>query len=126
MKELLKSTIGLFFIILVISPYIIKTAVLVDFYIHQEEIRAQYCIERFAENSCCQGQCVLQKELQKTEGHTEHWPQLLKEKIEVVYEVQTIEHLSFIYPDTHLIHSTAYQPLISEASLSCIIHPPCC
>lgn len=126
MKEMLKSIIGLLFIVLVISPYVTKTVVLIDFYVHQKEISSELCVERFAEESCCQGQCVLQKELQKSEGSTDHWPQVLKEKIETVYDVQTdavSAHYSF---KEDLKHQAFYQPLRSEISLPCLVHPPCC
>jgi hypothetical protein len=126
MKEFFKSIIGLLFVLLVISPYVIKSIVLIDFYVHQEEIKSQLCVERFVEESCCQGHCVLQKQLQNTEGHTAQWPQILKEKIEAIYDLQNHEPMALGGLNPQLNHYAQYQPLSSQESLPCIAHPPCC
>lgn len=48
-----------------------KTLIQLDFLLHQEQIAREQCEERFVENSCCQGHCVLKKKLDAVETPAE-------------------------------------------------------
>jgi len=102
----------------------LKNAVLVSFYIHQEKIAQTLCVEKNIEGSCCQGSCVLQKELQKTDGEDQQFPQQLKERTEIVFCLSECFRSSYIIQKQPLTHVAGYSDLISQAHLSAIEHPP--
>jgi hypothetical protein len=47
---------------------VVKTGIWVSFLVQRDVIASTLCIEKDIPNSCCKGSCVLEKELEGTDG----------------------------------------------------------
>lgn len=67
-----------------------KTSVYIHFLIHQQEIASTACEQRYVPHNCCQGSCVLEKDLAKSDQN-EGFPYNIIRKLSDVEFFLTIE-----------------------------------
>lgn len=120
----LNRVYSLILILALAAPFIFKNVVLVSFYIHQDYIASELCVEKDVEGSCCKGSCVLQKELQKTDAGKDQLPQQLKERTEIVFVIAEDGKASSGYVDPKLIHTSNHHNSMSEQHTPELVHPP--
>jgi hypothetical protein len=123
MRTTIPIVFGLFLCGLIISISIHKTAIHASFSLNQDYIAANLCIEKDIEGSTCNGNCCLQKQLNKT--HENGQSDL----------INTPDHLLNLFLDqdiapesnktcSHNMKFEAYLSPYSSLSPADIFHPP--
>jgi hypothetical protein len=96
------------------------------FYINQDYIAKNVCINRFDAVPICKGQCYLSKELKNTEKQEQKIPTVTYKEIQLFFEYE----MAFSFSETIVIARTIY-PLLKKDQLRStfifsIYHPPRC
>jgi hypothetical protein len=73
------------------------------FKINQNEIIKTICVQRNSSTNTCQGHCALKKSLKQLDENEKEMQNNLKEKLELVYIQNTIEHSIPFIESTHTI-----------------------
>lgn len=120
----LQKAQAIIFVFALVAPFILKNVVLVSFYVHQDYIAKTLCVEKDIENSCCKGNCVLQKELQKTDSGTDDLPQHLKDKTEIIFVLSEKQDDFFGFSENKIAHVSFYKLFRSEQHIIILVHPP--
>lgn len=103
-----------------------KTLVHVDFLFHQDQIALEQCEERFLENSCCHGQCVLKKRLDaadtpmESSGDERNAPSMP----ELLWVRERLSPLHFLTEDVRILRFCAVNEEITEGFTFPIEKPP--
>lgn len=102
-----------------------KTYIYLSFSFNQQEIAKTLCENKDKPKSCCEGKCVLEKELKKNEQQQGEFPSILKEKIDkteissgyISYKMGLVEPTT----PSYRLYKTEK---LTDISVT-VFHPPC-
>lgn len=125
MKKGLGIVISLFLLLSLVWQISSKTYLFVQFSINQEEIAKTLCENKEKPKSCCEGKCMLEKEIKKEEKQEAKYPSALKEKIDKT-EIcpDYISYLSPVFSNSS-VQSFIYETEKPHDVSVLVFHPPC-
>ncbi len=118
--------VGLFLVWFIILSVGGKTLIQVDFILHQDQIAREQCEERFKENSCCHGQCVLKKKFDAAETPVESSGEerTIPVMPELLWVPERPSPLHFLTDDVRILRFCAVREKITEGFPLPIEKPP--
>lgn len=125
MKKSLGIVVSTFLLLSLAWQISSKTYIFIQFSLNQEEIAKTLCENREKPKSCCEGKCVLEKEIKKDEKQDAKFPSALKEKIDKteIFTGNIIYKMLFI--SCYISHHYNYKSeTLKDVSLM-VFHPPC-
>lgn len=109
---------------LLFSNIFLKSAILLDFTIHQDFISKTLCVKKDVVENTCNGKCHLSKQLEKTEDQSEDAPVLPENLKEVILFYKSEGQLAWRLIEPKAINTARVGSLIGiDVGLS-IFHPP--
>jgi hypothetical protein len=122
----MKKSIALFILILFVFQNTSSVWIITTFYINQDYIAKNICINRFDAVPVCKGQCFLDKELKASEKQEQKIPNAIYKEIQLFCENQ----IDFSFPEVIISFQKRVSILqkdnLKSTFIFSIYHPPRC
>lgn len=122
----MKKLISIFFCVLFLNQIAFNMWILIDFYINQEYISKNECINRFNKKSTCNGKCVLLSQFEKyrKNNSSEKIPNCKKIEIEAFLFIAIKIHPIFNFQTKKKEKILSFNSLYNFFYKTSVFHPP--
>jgi hypothetical protein len=122
----MRKSISIYILILLVFQNTSSLWVIGAFYINQDYIAKNVCINRFDAVPICKGQCYLTKELKTTEKQDQKIPTVTYKEIQLFCEYEMIFSFSKPVLFSKRIYPVLKKDQLKSAFIFSIYHPPRC
>lgn len=120
----MKKVIAIVFLVAVVSQSISKLWVLGSFYLNQDYISANLCVNRFESIPVCKGTCYLNNELKKNEQKEQNLPDLKQKEIQLFFQKSFFNEFSYSENENAVKRVSPTESLYKNDFSLLIFHPP--
>lgn len=99
--------------------------IITSFYINQDYIAENICINRFDKIPVCYGKCYLSKQLRENDKKEQKLPNIKEKEIQLFYYHDFYFTINKVTDNSYCIHYPQYRPeFFTEEYLYSVFHPP--
>lgn len=125
MRKRLQIIFSLFLLLSISWQCAAKSAIFINFKLHQEELAKTVCVNKNKPKSCCAAKCQLEKEIKKEDKRQSDLPTGIKDKVEKSELRSGLISILFIQNSYLQTITFSYNKSLPINSLDSVFHPPC-